>query len=177
MSYAAAVALEVRQSSSANAPVVRFLFKNGTDATNFTQYNMFGASGDVPLTQFVSTLAVSSSYLDKVHVTEVRAIVKPVAINTTQEWCNVCQNTQDRGCAALAAASASASASALADISSPHHRISPVGAGFLGAGLTIVVIAMMAGVLAFLGVLTFGRRDRSRSGHSKASSEGDSNVS
>ena len=42
-----------------------------------------------------------------------------------------------------------------------HQPISPVGAGFLGAGLTIFVFIVMLGVLAFLGLLTFGRRPRS----------------
>ena len=72
-------------------------------------------------------------------------------MNTTAEWCSVCANTQDRGCGALALAAAQAKT---------HQKISPVGAGFLGAGLTVAVLAMALGVLAFLGVLIFGRRSR-----------------
>ena len=63
----------------------------------------------------------------------------------------MCANTQDRGCGALALAAAQAKT---------HQKISPVGAGFLGAGLTVAVLAMALGVLAFLGVLIFGRRSR-----------------
>lgn len=55
--YAAVVALEVRSSSS--GPVLRFNFKNGTHEGDFTTFNMFGASGDVPLSQFVNRLSVS----------------------------------------------------------------------------------------------------------------------
>ena len=63
----------------------------------------------------------------------------------------MCANTQDRGCGALALAAAQAKT---------HQKISPVGAGFLGAGLTVAVLAMALGVLAFLGVLVLGRRSR-----------------
>jgi prostatic aicd phosphatase len=37
-----------------------------------------------------------------------------------------------------------------------------VGAGFLGAGLTLVVVAAMLGVLFFLGVLAFGGKKKKR---------------
>ena len=43
-----------------------------------------------------------------------------------------------------------------------HHRISLVGAGFLGAGLTLAVLLAMLLVLSFLGLLTLGKR-RARS--------------
>ena len=55
--YAAAVAYEIRASS--NGPVIRFLFKNGTTETDFTPYHMFGADGDVALSDFVARLSVS----------------------------------------------------------------------------------------------------------------------
>ncbi|KAI0056307.1 phosphoglycerate mutase-like protein [Artomyces pyxidatus] len=130
--YASAWALEVRQPSSGGEPVLRFNFKNGSDI--FRTYAFLGSTGDVPLSTFINTLA-------------------PSAVNTTTEWCGVCGNNQDRGCGALAQASAAAK---------PHQRISPVGAGFLGAGLTLAVALMAFGVLAFLGVLTFGRPQRRR---------------
>jgi len=138
VNYAAAMTLEVRESSSGE-PVVRFNFKNGTDDDNFITYNFLNATGDVPLSTFIDYLA-------------------PSAINTTSEWCTVCNNTQDRGCGAIAQAASQASAAARV-----HQRISPVGAGFLGAGLTLAVVLAMFAVLTFLGVLTLGR------GRSKAS--------
>jgi hypothetical protein len=55
--YAAAVALEVR--SSSNGPVIRFNFKNGTSVDEFKVYNLFNASGDVPLSTFVDRFSVS----------------------------------------------------------------------------------------------------------------------
>ena len=43
---------------------------------------------------------------------------------------------------------------------SHHDKISPVGAGFLGAGLTAAVMLMSLGVLFFLGFLSVGKRNR-----------------
>jgi len=132
VNYAAALALEVRQTGS-NEPVIRFNFKNGTEA-QFVQYNILGGNGDVPLSQFISKLA-------------------PAALNTTSEWCTTCANTADRGCAELQVIRSQESTS--------RPKISPVGAGFLGAGLTLAVAAIMLAALFFFGLLAFGRR-RSR---------------
>lgn len=79
-------------------------------------------------------------------------------MNSTAEWCTVCQNTQDRGCGAIAAAAAQARADS-------RDRISPVGAGFLGAGVTLAVITIMFGMLAFLGILTLGKGRRHKKKH------------
>ncbi|KIY65234.1 phosphoglycerate mutase-like protein [Cylindrobasidium torrendii FP15055 ss-10] len=134
VNYAAAVTLEVRQPSTGNEPVLRFNFKNGTDDAAFTTYNLFGKDGDIPVSEFVNTL-------------------QPAAINSTAEWCSACSNSADRGCGALSQAAASART---------HQIISPVGAGFLGAGLTLAVALIMFLVLLFLGVLTVGHGKRSR---------------
>jgi prostatic aicd phosphatase len=77
-------------------------------------------------------------------------------VNTTADWCTICANTEDRGCAALTLATEQGEAAA-------RPKISPVGAGFLGAGLTIAVVALMAGTLAFLGLLTVGNLRKRRS--------------
>jgi len=148
VNYASAVTLEVRQPSAGGEPVVRFSFKNGTDA-DFVQYNLIGSTGDVP----ISALADH---------------VNSALINSTSQWCTVCNNTQDRGCGAIAQAATQA---ALAANVGHHQRISPVGAGFLGAGLTLVVVLGMFGVLAFLGLLTIGRGKRAGSTHSKTNSD------
>jgi len=129
--FAAALALEVRQPKSGGEPVIRFNFKNGTDS-EFKQYNMWGHDSDVPISQFINTLA-------------------PVAVNSTNQWCNVCGNTQDRGCAALQLAKAQGYANAKPSISS-------VGAGFIGAGATIGVFSLVFAALFFLGFLAFSRR-------------------
>lgn len=139
--YAAAVALELRQPSGGGEPVIRFNFKNGSDAT-FVTYNFLNRTGDVPLSAFIDAMA-------------------PVAVNTTAAWCSICANTQDRGCAALALATAQGEA----DV---RPKISPAGAGVLGAGLTLAVVLMMGITLAFLGLLTIGNFGRRRLRHPSA---------
>jgi len=131
VNYAAAVALEVRQPTSGGQPVLRFSFKNATDDANFKTYKFLNPSDiDVPLSHFINAMA-------------------PLGINSTSEWCARCKNAQDRGCAAISDAAAS----------NIHHQpIGPVGAGFLGAGLTFAVTLAMLGSLLFLGVLTLRKR-------------------
>jgi len=141
--YAAAVVYEVRKPTSGNDPMVRMIFKNGTTDV-FNTYNMFGASGDIPLSQFVNTLS-------------------PAAVNTTAEWCIACNNNVDRGCGtcdnpALASQAASAG----------HHHdgpLSPAAAGVLGAGLAVAVFLIALTTLALLGFITFGKKpQRGRKG-------------
>ncbi|CAK5284334.1 unnamed protein product [Mycena citricolor] len=143
VNYAAAVALEVRQPSDGSEAVLRFNFKNGT-GQDFVTYNFLGSTTDVPISTLVQH-------------------VNATMINTTIQWCNACGNNANRGCGELALAASQASAVAVAGFHSHHDRISPVGAGFLGAGLTLAVFAIMFGVLAFLGLLTFGRKRSQRS--------------
>src|SRR5271156_4902778 len=108
VNYAAVLALEIRQSPSGGEPVLRFNFQNGTDS-DFQTYNILGKSGDLPISDFVNYLAVGPSS-NKISI---RIIVlighvcppnQPVAVNTTSDWCNVCQNTQNRGCDEIASA-------------------------------------------------------------------------
>ena len=122
---------------------MRFTFKNGTDDATYRPYPMRftgwdGSSNDVPLSTFLQAFT-------------------PAGINTTLQWCNACGQTQLRGCAALYAGNGTVGASAVA---AHHERISPVGAGFLGAGLTVAVFGIVAAVLVFLGLLTFGTGKR-----------------
>lgn len=145
VNFAAAVVMEVRQPASGGQPVIRFNFKNGTDDEDFTTHNMsfngWNGNGDVPLSTFLSTF-------------------EPVAVNTTLQWCGVCNQTTLRGCSSLLAP---VSPSPATTASSTHHDdISPVGAGFLGAGLTIAVFLITFAVLFFLGVLSFGKGKKKR---------------
>ncbi|KZT67111.1 phosphoglycerate mutase-like protein [Daedalea quercina L-15889] len=138
--YAGSTVFELRQPSNSSEPTVRLMFKNGTSAAEYSPVTMSfagwdgaGRGTDVPLSTFASAFA-------------------PAAVNSTAEWCQICGTTAERGCAeALAAATAAAG-------SGGHARISRVGAGFLGAGLTAAVFLMALGVLVFLGVLTAGGR-------------------
>lgn len=151
--YAGSTVFELRQPSGSSEPVVRLMFKNGTASSSFSAVNMSFAgwdgttSGpDVPLSTFVRAFA-------------------PAAVNSTLDWCQLCGTTDERGCAtALAAAQETAGGS------HGGSRISKVGAGFLGAGLTAAVFLMALGVLAFLGVLTVGGR-RYRKRHVSQSKE------
>lgn len=58
VNYAAAVALELRQPAAGGEPVIRFNFKNGSDAT-FMTYDFLNRTGDVPLSAFIDAMAVS----------------------------------------------------------------------------------------------------------------------
>lgn len=122
---------------------MRFNFKNGTDDDAFRAYSMslpgWENTQDVPLSAFVATM-------------------QPAAVNTTLQWCNTCGQTTDRGCAALLGAQG-----ATVSVSSSHDRISPVGAGFLGAGLAVAVMAMLLALLMFAGWLSFGKKQRATS--------------
>ncbi|KAG7091496.1 hypothetical protein E1B28_010526 [Marasmius oreades] len=98
---------------------------------------MGSSSGEVPLQQFIQHL-------------------QPAAINSTADWCTVCGNDKDRGCGALALAASEAQESI-------HQKIGPVGAGVLGAGLTLFVAIVMLLVLSFLGLVAFGKKGKRRS--------------
>ncbi|KAF8654610.1 hypothetical protein AX16_003522 [Volvariella volvacea WC 439] len=136
VNFAGAVAIEVRESPvEGGEPVLRFHFKNGTVDDDFSRYNFLDTQGDVPLSKFINHVA-------------------PVTINTTSEWCSVCQNNEDRGCDALALVASQTSSQ------SGGHHFPAVGAGFLGAGVALVVAAMVLAMLSFLGYLTFGKRTR-----------------
>jgi hypothetical protein len=107
---------------------------------------MGSASGDVPIQTFIDTLS-------------------PIAIENLPQWCNLCGNNFSRGCQYLQEGNVNADTKGLRWGGS----VSPVGAGFLGAGLTVfvVVILMMVGIA--LGVLRVGKARPVRRG-SKASS-------
>ncbi|KAI5119299.1 hypothetical protein M0805_008214 [Coniferiporia weirii] len=147
--YAAATVFELRPGSTANDPMVRLLFKNGTN-DSFATYNMFGQSGDVPLSLFTSKL-------------------QPTTINMTADWCLVCSNNADRGCGTcndpvLAAA-------AVADQSVHVHKLSPPAAGVIGAAVTAVVLLLALGALMACGFVSVGRNaKRGRRAHSPPSS-------
>lgn len=143
VNYAAALAFEIRKPSDGSEPTVRFNFKNGTDDDTFRAYSMslpgWENTQDVPLSAFIATM-------------------QPAAVNTTLQWCNTCGQTTERGCAALLGAQGTT-----VSVSSSHDRISPVGAGFLGAGLAVAVMAMLLALLMFTGWLSFGKKQRATS--------------
>lgn len=135
--------LELRQDPGSE-PVIRFKFKNGTDDDALHTYNMsipgWTSGGDTPLSTFISAF-------------------EPAVVNTTLQWCHVCGQTTDRGCAALLGAEGNSTTA----VSVHHDKISPVGAGFLGAGLTLAVLSMLLGALFMLGWLSFGKGKKTTS--------------
>ena len=139
VNYASSIVFEVRNGSSVTDPLIRMRFKNGTDDV-FNTYNMFGQSGDIPLSPFKSKLEFA-------------------AINTTAEWCIVCSNTADRGCGTcnnptLAAAAAAEQAGV------GHHKVSPPVAGVIGAAVTAAVFMLALALLTMCGLIKFGGTSR-----------------
>ncbi|XP_006462624.1 hypothetical protein AGABI2DRAFT_137285 [Agaricus bisporus var. bisporus H97] len=127
--YAAAVALEVRASS--NGPVIRFNFKNGTNADDFKVYNLFNASGDVPLSTFVDRF-------------------DDVTVNSTAAWCAACHNNVDRGCGEIKLGSAQ---------TVDAEMLHPVGAGLLGAGMAVAFMLIVCFFLFATGCIRWGTRN------------------
>lgn len=76
-------------------------------------------------------------------------------MKTTADWCNLCDNNKDRGCDALHLAATTGAQGA-------HPKLSTIGAGFIGAGVTIAVALAVIGFLALFGVIGFGKSRRSR---------------
>lgn len=138
VNYASALAFELHQPSyPGSEPVIRLQFKNGTDDDTFRTLNFsipgHTSGGDLPLSQFISTF-------------------EPAAVNTTTQWCHICNQTVDRGCAAL-----------LGTGKGSHHA-SLVGVGFdLDVWLLAVVCLVLLGALR-LGLLSFGRKNRNSTG-------------
>lgn len=132
VNYASAVAYEVRQTSGGDQ-VIRFRFKNGTD-DQFNTYNFLNSTGDVPVKTFIDTL-------------------KPLTVSDLPTWCKVCNNTKDRGCANLDASCPANSQNLVVN----HDRVSPVGAGFIGACATLALMLGALGLLFFTGVITVNR--------------------
>ncbi|RPD61599.1 phosphoglycerate mutase-like protein [Lentinus tigrinus ALCF2SS1-6] len=75
--YASVMALELHGDGTSE-PTVNARFKNGTTDASLHDITLFGQQS-VPLSQFISALAGS-------------------AVNSTQQWCTVCNQTTLRGC-------------------------------------------------------------------------------
>lgn len=101
-------------------------------------YNPYGimgsASGDVPIQTFINNLS-------------------PLAIENLPQWCTLCGNDFSRGCQFLQQGNVNADTQGLRW----GGKVSPVGAGFLGAGLTVFVVGvlMVAGIV--LGIVRVGK--------------------
>ena len=134
VNYSGSIAFEVRTSPS-TGPFIRFNFKNGTDDPSYNTYGIMGSpSGDVPTQTFIDNLA-------------------PLGVGTLPAWCKTCGNTNSRGCQFL-----QGNVNTGTEGLRWGGTVSPMGAGFLGAGLTVVVIGILATVGIILGLLRVGKR-------------------
>lgn len=70
------------------------------------------------------------------------------------DWCNTCANNNSRGCEFISSSSSTSTSSSEKHYGGP---ISPVGAGFLGAGLAIVVFTALLALGILLGIVSFGK--------------------
>ncbi|KAF7794290.1 hypothetical protein EIP86_005423 [Pleurotus ostreatoroseus] len=151
VNYASALVFELRNSSS--GLVVRANFKNGTMDEEFHPSGMiFGdwnGGQDVPFDTF-------SDYFSSLRGPNTSAI----------SWCNACGNPYYDYCIlanitgsllnANKSSDSSPSVTTIVQAVTTRNRISPVGAGFLGAGLAAVLMSALFGFLLFLGVLPQG---------------------
>lgn len=137
--YAAAIALEVRHETVTNTYTVTMNFKNGSDATDFTAYNMFGSSNAAyPLNDFVTKL-------------------EPYAITSLGQWCNECENTESRGCALVADYNSTTSYNGI-DSTIGRQHTSPLAAGFIGSAVTMAIGVAILAAMWFLGMLSIGKK-------------------
>ena len=147
MDFTGSIALEVR-TSPGTGPFIRFNFKNGTNDVSYNTYGLLGSvSGDVPIQTFIDNLS-------------------PLGIEDLPEWCALCGNTYSRGCQFLRAA----------EVDTKGLRwggdVSPVGAGFLGAGLTVFVVGALMVIVIVSGIVRVGRKKVVGRAPSNASSGG-----
>ncbi|KAF2157597.1 phosphoglycerate mutase-like protein [Myriangium duriaei CBS 260.36] len=152
--YAASMAFEMFSTAdNATFPAnpnddlrVRFLFRNGSDASNnLTTFPLFGTQDmDISYGQFVSQLGAR-------------------AVKTLPSWCSMCGSTMAFCAAANATQSSSsnggqAGAGSTSSSSSSGSKLSNAAAGGIGAAVTLAVVGVIAG-LAFL--MTRKRRSHS----------------
>lgn len=98
MDYAAAVALELHAgATTSDEPTVNFRFKNGTTDGSFHDLPLFGSSS-VPLSQFISQLAVCALGHSVCYSLLNTLKLQPSAVNSTEQWCTVCNQKTLRGC-------------------------------------------------------------------------------
>lgn len=89
------------------------------------------------------------------------AFLQPHLVQNLSQWCSTCSNTKDRGCDLVAAANTSDVREGSVTTTYGNHDVSPLAAGFIGAGVTLAVVAAAFGLLALLGLVTLGKKRRS----------------
>ncbi|OOF97115.1 hypothetical protein ASPCADRAFT_505535 [Aspergillus carbonarius ITEM 5010] len=119
---------------------VRFLLRNGTTSPEFQSYPLFGHSPsniEIPYTEF-------------------KAGMEAFSLNSTEEWCLMC-DSKSVFCPGIL--SDESSASATSKMNSTSKGMSPVTAGVIGAIVTLAVTGLVAlGGFLLLGVRMHRRR-------------------
>ncbi|ORY50682.1 histidine phosphatase superfamily [Leucosporidium creatinivorum] len=139
--YASAVTFELRENMAGTGHDVRFGFRNGSYVAgadfNFTYYPLFGSSSlDTDLDEFVSKL-------------------EPYLLPNTTTWCHACNNTVNSGCDVVALAD---NYQAQAEQLAAKSHFTPIGAGFIGFAVTLVVGLLVLAAMRALGLASFGKR-------------------
>jgi prostatic aicd phosphatase len=83
---------------------------------------------------------------------------QPYEFNTLSDWCTLC-NTDSNGCDTIADA-ALATSPASPDSTVGRQRVSPLGSGFIGAGITLALVLAVLGALAYFRLASFGKKAR-----------------
>lgn len=136
-SYGATLVFELLE-EDANK-FVRFLFKNGTDemTVNFTTYPLFNSTSDVmPFEDFLKN-------------------VENIGIDSVPDWCDACGYNGTNAIAMCVpytelyqdALKLQSQGVNLDSISTTREKISPVGAGFIGAGVTLALVMLISALL------------------------------
>ena len=134
--YASTMVLELRQSvgvSAVNTFFVRFGFRNGSLPTApLNMFPLFGRTqieSDIPWNQFVSAITMQS-------------------VSSQADWCHACVDSNQTFCAAYPVNQTPTALPQIGGTSGSSGGLSLVGAGAIGAGVTIAVIAIIEGLLA-----------------------------
>lgn len=164
-------------------PFLRISVKNGTDDADYITRPLFnGSLTDIDLQTFVNKLKVQLLMpAIPPHHSLIRFTLsspdQPYALTTRSAWCSACGNNSTRQCDVISALDRTAAALNASVASAHHHRwggsVSPVGAGFIGMGVTLGVVLALLGVAATFGLISFGRPPTERRGTHDAASHGE----
>lgn len=155
--FGSMMVFELRNSST-GGQYVRFGFRNGTTdafstaiAGNNTSDPAYNSSTGAYETAPLTYLRILNQSSIDVPLDTFTSMISQMMVNDTQTWCDRCGNTESRGCQYILRTAVP---------SSNSGGVSPVGAGFIGMAVTLVVAALVAGLITALGYLSWGKTSR-----------------
>jgi prostatic aicd phosphatase len=127
--FASTMSFELHQPTESTATedlFIRFGFRNGSDpSAPLNQYPLFGQPNvDLPWNDFVTSMKAQSIF-------------------TSTQWCNVCGASLP-----FCPLSLESTVAPSKEVTCSQPRVSSVGSGFIGACVTIFVIAVLEGFIA-----------------------------